>query len=311
MERGEPLLRARQPRLPGVRARRSAASGRFICYDCWFPEGFRLCALQGADIVCVPTNWVPIPGQDPNREAMANILCMGGGAHQFGVRRRRRPGRQRARPALHRPEPDRQLHRLAGRRAGEPGPTRRSSTPKCNLADARRKRNWNEYNQVLRDRRTDVYDEMLGAERQAGLVLSRTDGEGGKTMVKVTLRKDGVTRRARCWARWRRRAPPRSRCRATSASPGPRPDPVRRDLAADRRLDGLRQGALLGLRARGRRDQQGRAACSAGRSRSWSATARPSRASSSSRRTAWSARSASTSWPAPSPRPSATPPARS
>jgi len=32
-----------------------------------------------------------------------------------------------------------------------------------NLADARRKRNWNEYNQVLRDRRTDIYDEMLGS----------------------------------------------------------------------------------------------------------------------------------------------------
>jgi predicted amidohydrolase len=34
----------------------------------------------------------------------------------------------------------------------------------ANLADARRKRNWNEYNQVLRDRRIDVYDEMLGAK---------------------------------------------------------------------------------------------------------------------------------------------------
>ena len=47
-----------------------------ICYDGWFPETYRLAAMQGADIVCVPTNWVPIPGQDPNREAMANILCM-------------------------------------------------------------------------------------------------------------------------------------------------------------------------------------------------------------------------------------------
>src|SRR5947209_20202894 len=38
----------------------------------------------------------------------------------------------------------------------------------ANLADARRKRNWNEYNQVLRDRRTDVYDEMLGAKTTRG-----------------------------------------------------------------------------------------------------------------------------------------------
>ena len=38
----------------------------------------------------------------------------------------------------------------------------------ANLADARRKRNWNEYNQVLRDRRTDVYDEMLGTGARPG-----------------------------------------------------------------------------------------------------------------------------------------------
>jgi N-carbamoylputrescine amidase len=28
--------------------------GTFICYDGWFPESYRLCALQGADIVCIP-----------------------------------------------------------------------------------------------------------------------------------------------------------------------------------------------------------------------------------------------------------------
>jgi N-carbamoylputrescine amidase len=33
-----------------------------------------------------------------------------------------------------------------------------------NLAEARRRRNWNEFNQVLRDRRTDLYDETLGAK---------------------------------------------------------------------------------------------------------------------------------------------------
>jgi len=51
-------------------------AGMQICYDGWFPEAWRLLALQGADLVCVCTNWVPISGQDPKREAMANILCM-------------------------------------------------------------------------------------------------------------------------------------------------------------------------------------------------------------------------------------------
>ena len=37
-----------------------------------------------------------------------------------------------------------------------------------NLADARRKRNWNAFNQVLRDRRTDVYNEMLGTNLTPG-----------------------------------------------------------------------------------------------------------------------------------------------
>ena len=34
----------------------------------------------------------------------------------------------------------------------------------ANLSDARRKRNWNDFNQVLRDRRTDLYAEGLGAD---------------------------------------------------------------------------------------------------------------------------------------------------
>ena len=36
------------------------------------------------------------------------------------------------------------------------------------LGEARRKRNWNAFNQVLRDRRVDVYDEMLGSGTKRG-----------------------------------------------------------------------------------------------------------------------------------------------
>ena len=49
-----------------------------ICYDGWFPETYRAAALQGADILCVPTNWVPMPAQPENRLAMANTLIMAG-----------------------------------------------------------------------------------------------------------------------------------------------------------------------------------------------------------------------------------------
>jgi predicted amidohydrolase len=141
--------------------------GTFICYDGWFPESYRMCALQGADIVCIPTNWVPIPGQDPKREAMANILVMGAAhSNSVFVAAADRVGTERGQPFLG--------QSLIVSYTGWPigGPASSSEEEiiyaEVNLADARRKRNWNEYNQVLRDRRTDVYDEMLGADARPG-----------------------------------------------------------------------------------------------------------------------------------------------
>jgi predicted amidohydrolase len=141
--------------------------GTFICYDCWFPESFRLCALQGADIICVPTNWVPIPGQDENREAMANILVMAA-AHSNSVfiAAADRVGSERGQPFIGQSV----IVSYTGWPIGGPASPDKEEIiyAEANLADARRKRNWNEYNQVLRDRRGDVYDEMLGSEAKAG-----------------------------------------------------------------------------------------------------------------------------------------------
>jgi len=141
--------------------------GTFICYDGWFPESYRLCALQGADIVCIPTNWVPIPGQDPKREAMANILVMGSAhSNSVFVAAADRVGTERGQPFVG--------QSLIASYTGWPvaGPASAKDEEiiyaDVNLADARRKRNWNEYNQVLRDRRSDVYDEMLGSHAEPG-----------------------------------------------------------------------------------------------------------------------------------------------
>lgn len=141
--------------------------GTFICYDGWFPESYRLCALQGADIVCIPTNWVPIPGQDEDREAMANILVMAAAhSNSVFVAAADRVGTERAQPFLG--------QSLITSYTGWPiaGPASADKEEiiyaEVNLADARRKRNWNEYNQVLRDRRNDVYEEMLGAQVDPG-----------------------------------------------------------------------------------------------------------------------------------------------
>jgi N-carbamoylputrescine amidase len=136
--------------------------GVAICYDGWFPETYRLLALQGADIVCVPTNWVPIPGQAEGREAMANILAMGAAhSNSLFIACADRVGTERGQPF--------EGQSLIISYTGWPvaGPASREFEEilmaKVDLGEARRKRNWNSFNQVLRDRRADVYDEMLGS----------------------------------------------------------------------------------------------------------------------------------------------------
>ena len=141
--------------------------GTFICYDGWFPESYRLCALQGADIVCVPTNWVPIPGQDENREAMANILAMAAAhSNSLFIAAADRIGTERQQPFIGQSI----IVSYTGWPVSGPASPDKEEIiyADVNLSDARRKRNWNEYNQVLRDRRTDLYNEMLGASSAPG-----------------------------------------------------------------------------------------------------------------------------------------------
>jgi predicted amidohydrolase len=138
-----------------------------ICYDIWFPETFRLAALQGADLLCVPTNWVPMPRQPSNLPVMANILAMGGAhSNSMFVACADRVGNERGQPFLG--------YSVITSHTGWPlaGPAS-ADRPEMiladmNLADARRKRTLNDFNQLLRDRRSDVYDEMLGAQAKPG-----------------------------------------------------------------------------------------------------------------------------------------------
>ncbi len=138
-----------------------------ICYDIWFPETFRLAALQGADLLCVPTNWVPMPSQPQDMMVMANILAMGGAhSNSMFVACADRVGTERGQPFLG--------NSIIAGHTGWPlaGPARAHGEEiliaDMNLADARRGRHLNEFNQLLRDRRTDVYDEMLGAAVRPG-----------------------------------------------------------------------------------------------------------------------------------------------
>lgn len=136
--------------------------GMIICYDGWFPEAWRLCALQGADIVCVPTNWVPMPDQPKNQVAMANILCMAAAhSNSMFVAAACRTGVERGQPFIGQSVIATHTGWLAAGPASHDG--EEIIMAGCNLSDARRKRTLNEFNQVMRDRRKDVYGEMLGA----------------------------------------------------------------------------------------------------------------------------------------------------
>ncbi|MFM0264090.1 nitrilase family protein [Paraburkholderia sediminicola] len=132
-----------------------------ICYDGWFPETYRLAAMQGADIVCVPTNWVPMPAQPDDRPAMATTLTMAA-AHSNGVviACANRIGMERGQPFVG------QSLIVGGNGWPVAGPASVDREEilyaAIDLTRTRSERTLNAFNHVLRDRRADVYDPMLG-----------------------------------------------------------------------------------------------------------------------------------------------------
>ena len=129
--------------------------GIAICYDGWFPETFRQLALGGAEIVCIPTNWVPMPDQPVGEAAMANTLHRAA-AHSNGIfiACADRVGVERGQPF--------EGQSLIIGPKGWPlaGPASRDRTETLSalvdLDEAGRK-DLNAFNSLLRDRRTDIY----------------------------------------------------------------------------------------------------------------------------------------------------------
>ena len=131
-----------------------------ICYDGWFPECYRLAAFGGADLVCIPTNWVPIPGQAEGQPAMATILCQAAAhSNSIVVAAADRIGVERG-------------QRFIGQsvivsHTGWPlnGPASADGAEllvaDVDLDEARRARKWNQFNDPLRDRRPDAYGPLV------------------------------------------------------------------------------------------------------------------------------------------------------
>jgi len=140
----------------GVVDTRFGRLGMMICYDGWFPESYRSLVMQGVDLVCVPTNWVPIPGQAEGQPGMATILTMGA-AHSNGiiVAAADRVGVERGQEFIG--------QSLIVSHTGWPvaGPAAPTGSAlliaDVDIAAARRSRAWGAFNHPVRDRRPESY----------------------------------------------------------------------------------------------------------------------------------------------------------
>ncbi|GLK56870.1 hydratase [Methylopila capsulata] len=129
--------------------------GVAICYDGWFPETFRQLALAGAEIVCIPTNWVPMPSQPEGEAAMANTLHRAA-AHSNGIfiACADRVGVERGQPF----EGQSLIIGPKGWTIAGPASRDRPETLTAIIdLDEASVKDLNEFNSVLRDRRSDVY----------------------------------------------------------------------------------------------------------------------------------------------------------
>lgn len=130
-----------------------------ICYDAWFPEVFRLCAGANADIVAMPTNWVPGPADADGAHPVGLTLAVAGATcNGFVIALADRVGIERGERFLGNSA-------LVGPRGTLLAPvadTRQEQTVhgEIDLAEIRSARSWSPYNHLLHDRRSDVYGEI-------------------------------------------------------------------------------------------------------------------------------------------------------
>ncbi|MDR1187767.1 MAG: hypothetical protein LBK95_10000 [Bifidobacteriaceae bacterium] len=130
--------------------------GMMICYDSWFPEAYRALADAGADLVCLPTNWVPLAGHEPGTPAMATLLVRTAAhVNGFVVAAADRVGTERGQGFIGQSI----IASAAGQALAGPAA---ETTPallyaNVNLSDGRRSRAWGRFNNPLRDRRPTSY----------------------------------------------------------------------------------------------------------------------------------------------------------
>ena len=144
--------------------------GMLVCWDIWFPEVPRLLAQQGADIICSVNDWVwtPPPLFDETGKCMATYLTMTAAhVNNVYIAAADRVGVERGARFLG-------CSVIAGTNGWPLGPVAGPEeetilTADVDLSTARSAPVWSELNDLLRDRRNDLYDGMLGYRLNAAL----------------------------------------------------------------------------------------------------------------------------------------------
>ncbi len=138
--------------------------GLLICYDLWFPEASRALVLQGAEVICVPTNWVPIPGQRAGAAAMALTLCQAAAhVNSVYVIAADRVGVERGQPFIGQSA----IVAPTGWPSLDPASPTDSALVAARIdpGTGRRLRTWNQYNDPIADRRPEVYAAARPSEK--------------------------------------------------------------------------------------------------------------------------------------------------
>ena len=131
-----------------------------ICYDMWFPEVARIYAVQGVDLLLNITNWVA--AREPRGEERVTMaICMGQShVNSVFMAAADRVGVERGQAFLG--------HSLITAPSGLPiaGPASRDREEiiiaECDLSEARKAKRKTRLNFTMLDRRTDIYDTLLG-----------------------------------------------------------------------------------------------------------------------------------------------------
>lgn len=137
--------------------------GLLICWDIWFPEVTRILTAQGADLICSVNNWVwtPPPLFDDAGNCMASYLTMGAShVNSVPIVAANRVGVERGGKFLG-------CSLITGVNGWPIGGIADAEQEAVLFADldvmaARSAVVWSELNDLPRDRRTDLYDPLLG-----------------------------------------------------------------------------------------------------------------------------------------------------